>query len=378
VMKKQLGLIPRKDKTMAITKLLSGKYQVKVVGIDGQWITKAFTSKKDAEVYETDLKRQKHSGQQVTNRAKYIAFDEYFVQWFETRRTQATEGWRRSQLHFYRDHVRDILGPVKLASVTPQHIARVLNRLAEMKRAEQTRLHVYNIMRRAFSDAIEIFHLLHVNPVHRSFKPKLPYKEARFLSVEEVRRLLLHVEGSPYEIAVWLGAYMGLRVGEIQALRWEDVDFERQILHIHRSYSRMDNVMRAYPKGKRQHSHHIPNELFMKLKAMRPNASSDLVAAPPGCAILDYSRYRKVLGRFCKEVGVRSIATHGLRHSSSGVWMEAGASRDDLRILFAHQDSRTTDRYVHDRGDRLTKVAEVLQLFPRNFHGEGKMENGKK
>jgi hypothetical protein len=44
--------------------------------------------------------------------------------------------------------------------------------------------------------------------------------------------------------------------------------------------------------------------------------------------------------------------------------MDAGASRDDLRILFAHQDSKTTDRYVHDRGNRLSKVAEVLELFP--------------
>jgi hypothetical protein len=50
--------------------------------------------------------------------------------------------------------------------------------------------------------------------------------------------------------------------------------------------------------------------------------------------------------------------------------MDAGASRDDLRILFAHQDSKTTDRYVHDSGKRLTQVAEVLQLFPRNNHQE--------
>ncbi len=331
----------------------------------GTFFPKAFSSRRDAEVYETDLKRQKHSGEHVTNRAKYITFDEYFVQWFETRKNQATDGWRRTQLHFYRDHVREVLGRLTLASVSPQHVARVLNQMAEKKRSEQTRLHVYSLMRKAFGDAIEIFHLIHINPVHRSFKPRLPQKEARFLSVDEVRKLLLHVQGSPYEIAVWLGAYMGLRVGEIQALRWEDVDLDRQVLHVRQSYSKADSVMREYPKGRRQHSHRIPGELLAKLGTLPRSESTDLVAAPAGWKMLDYSKYRRVLEQFCREAGVRSIATHGLRHSSSEVWMEAGASRDDLRILFAHQDSKTTDRYIHDRGDRLSKVADVLQLFPR-------------
>lgn len=349
---------------MSIGRLKSGKYQVRCVGNDGRSITKAFLSKRDAEVYETDLKRQKHSGQQVTNRAKYITFDEYFVQWFETRKNQATPGWRNAQLHFYRDHIRDILGSLKLASVTPQHIGKVLNRLVEKQYSEQTQLHIYNLMRQSFGDAIEIFHLLNVSPVHKSFKPKLPEKEARFLTVDQVRKLLLHVENEPYEIAIWLGIYMGLRVGEVQALRWEDIDFDRQVLHVRRAYSRADNVIRDYPKGKRHHSPRMPLELLSKLEVLKRTAHSEMVAAPFGCKMLDYSKYRRVIKKYCGEAGVRNIASHGLRHSSSEVWMEAGASRDDLRILFAHQDSKTTDRYVHDKGDRLSKVADGLQLFP--------------
>jgi hypothetical protein len=145
-----------------------------------------------------------------------------------------------------------------------------------------------------------------------------------------------------------------------------------------RTPQRVSGKSGQYPKGKRQHSHRVPRELITKLENLRRTATTDLVAAPPGWKMLDYSKYRRVLQRFCEDSGVRPIATHGLRHSSSEVWMEAGASRDDLRILFAHQDSKTTDRYVHDRGNRLSKVADVLLLFPgksnqdfpRNFHGE--------
>jgi hypothetical protein len=45
--------------------------------------------------------------------------------------------------------------------------------------------------------------------------------------------------------------------------------------------------------------------------------------------------------------------------------MAAGASRDDLRILFAHSCSSVTDRYVHDKGRRLDQVADNVVLFMR-------------
>lgn len=75
-------------------------------------------------------------------------------------------------------------------------------------------------------------------------------------------------------------------------------------------------------------------------------------------------KYQKALKRYCREAGVREVATHGLRHSTSEVYMHHGATRDDLRMLFAHCNSSVTDRYVHDRGGRLSQVAEVIQLFP--------------
>jgi site-specific recombinase XerD len=80
--------------------------------------------------------------------------------------------------------------------------------------------------------------------------------------------------------------------------------------------------------------------------------------------MLEYRRYLETLKKYCVDAGIREIATHGLRHSTSEVYMSHGATRDDLRLLFAHSSNSTTDRYVHDRGSRLEKVAEVIQLFP--------------
>ena len=60
--------------------------------------------------------------------------------------------------------------------------------------------------------------------------------------------------------------------------------------------------------------------------------------------------------------GVQEVASHALRHSASELYMESGASRDDLRILFNHSTSAVTDRYVHDKGERLKDVAKRVTV----------------
>ena len=82
--------------------------------------------------------------------------------------------------------------------------------------------------------------------------------------------------------------------------------------------------------------------------------------------MLDYWMYLKVLNQYCVDAGVPVIATHGLRHSTSELYQTYGASRDDLRQLFAHSSVSTTERYIHRKSESLEKVATVIELFPNN------------
>jgi integrase len=58
------------------------------------------------------------------------------------------------------------------------------------------------------------------------------------------------------------------------------------------------------------------------------------------------------------------IATHGLRHSTSGIYMANGATRDDLYRLFKHSSPPVTERYIHDKGEQVQKIAKLIRLFP--------------
>lgn len=80
--------------------------------------------------------------------------------------------------------------------------------------------------------------------------------------------------------------------------------------------------------------------------------------------MIQYQRYSKQLRQYCKELGITEINTHGLRHSTSELYLHYGATRDDVRQLLGHSSSKVTDGYIHGHGSRLKDVAKVIQLFP--------------
>lgn len=342
-------------------------YQVKVEGDDGRFVTGTFERKSDAEKYEAELFARKRAGYAVSGWANRVTLDEYLEHWHtHTKNACVSEGWRRDQLSYYRRYVAPVVGQLRLQALTPAHVQSVMDRMSEMGRSSQMRLHVYNLLHKMFEDAIELFELVTRNPVIRRIRPKPEYKEARFLSLAEARKLLLAVEGTSIEAAIWLQLYTGLRVGEIQALRWSDLDFQRSTLIVRGTFVRKEKRFKDSPKGKKQHTLFLPEELKTFLLRWKERSRSDYVASfriKP----INYGTYYKALKLVCEKSGVPSIGTHGLRHSTSEIYIEHGATHDDIRRLLGHSRGEVTERYIHGRGS-LERVAKVISLsnYERN------------
>jgi integrase len=183
------------------------------------------------------------------------------------------------------------------------------------------------------------------------------------LNLRQVKTLLQHVDGKKYGLAIWLQIYLGLRIGELQALRWEDIDLETGRVVIRRMFVRKMETFRDYPKGRKQHIQVIPPERAAKLKVAKAAAMGELVVNSPKGNLMPYRWYLHALKGYCETLEIPTMSTHGLRHSTSELYMSFGASRDDLRQLFAHSSAAVTDRYIHFRGTNLEKVSNVIQLF---------------
>lgn len=347
----------------SIFKRPNGTFQTRMIGTDGKLMTRVFKSEKDAKQFATSAENQKYKGVIVTGSSRHLTLDEYTMLWFSDVDSLASRGWRNIQKQLYRDYIFPPLGAVKLNAIQTPMIVRMLNEMTNRGLSEQTRAHVYSLLRKMFSDAIEMYQLITFNPVIRKLKPKVPVKEARHLSVGQIKQLLTHVRDRTYGAAIYIQLYLGLRVGELIALKWSDLDLDGGIAHISRAYVRKERCIRNYPKGRRQHSKSIPIELLELLRRQTGKTTSDWVASSPAGEMLSYEWYFRSLKRYCKEVGIPEVGTHGLRHSTSELYLTSGATRDDIRELFAHSSSSVTERYIHGRTN-LEHVAKAIRILP--------------
>jgi integrase len=70
----------------------------------------------------------------------------------------------------------------------------------------------------------------------------------------------------------------------------------------------------------------------------------------------------KMLPKFCMEAGVKRITPHELRHSCTELYVQAGASSEDLRRLLNHKSLSATLRYMHRTDERLQGIANRIEV----------------
>jgi integrase len=175
-----------------------------------------------------------------------------------------------------------------------------------------------------------------------------------------------------------LAGYTGLRLGELLALRWEDIDVENRRMIVHRAIS-------ADVEGptKSWQARFIPladpaAEALTRLKAREAyTAREDYVFCSRLGRRLDASAVRRRYKRARDSAGLRSLRFHALRHSAGSLI----ARHTDARFVqdfLGHSRITTTERYMHAKA-RPEDVARVnLAFAPKPLAEEGPSVIGRK
>ena len=154
-------------------------------------------------------------------------------------------------------------------------------------------------------------------------------------------------------------AYAGLRLGELRALRWRDVDFERRIVHVRRSYSLSDE---SVPKSGRARAVPMADQVARALDALSRRklftGSDELVFPSPTGGFLDDSALRRRYYNALKAAGIAHLRFHDLRHTFGTLAVQE-FPLSDVKAYMGHVDIATTMIYVHhvpqhDAADRLS------------------------
>jgi integrase len=263
-------------------------------------------------------------------------------------------------------HVLPVFENKRLDEITPTDLAVFFDDLAS-KKSKKFILNIYAQLRVMFEVALE-HDLIESNPVRRKLhRPKVHRTKKPALSAEQIRSLLDNVPTIWKAFFVCL-ALTNLRIGELLALQWSDVDWMRRKLTVSKSVYR--GKLMTSTKTDAELLKHLPESLFQVLQWHRQKSSftkdSDYIFSKLDGRPCDpnFVRDSVLYPAMDRAEIVRGPRTHGFhifRHSAGSIIHKKTGSMKLAQVQLGHANMGTTANiYVHTDEEQLKFAAEVL------------------
>src|SRR3712207_4541430 len=135
-----------------------------------------------------------------------------------------------------RNHIKPALGHRKLKNLAPDHVQYFYQSKLDAGLAPGTVRLMHGILHKALEQAVK-WGVVSRNVCRAVTPPKPNPEEIRPLDAEQSKRMLEASRGNRLEALYILAITAGLRIGELLALKWEDVDLETGALRVRRTRS---------------------------------------------------------------------------------------------------------------------------------------------
>lgn len=181
----------------------------------------------------------------------------------------------------------------------------------------------------------------------------------RWLTEDELARLTVGA-GPAWRLPVLFTARTGLRLGELRALRWVDLDLARERLFVRQAAWRQTV---GTPKGGREREVPLTSEIVGALREHPRRLGSEYVFPDVDGGLLSHDVCRVAMAQATKTAGVK-CGWHALRHTFASHLVQRGVPLYEVKELLGHVDIKTTLRYAHlapDSGRRAVAVLEVVR-----------------
>jgi integrase len=183
-----------------------------------------------------------------------------------------------------------------------------------------------------------------------------------FLTFEEAPRFLAAVPQEWRTFAL-VPLRTGLRVGELLALKWEDLDLVAGRLMVRRTLWQKQEVL---PKGGKVREVPLGNEVVTALKAHR-HLRGPYVFCDEAGARLTHSKVKRVVPWACAKARLaKRLTTHGLRHTFASHLVMRGVSLKAVQELLGHSTIEMTMRYAHLSPDVKRDAVRLLDAPPES------------
>lgn len=240
-----------------------------------------------------------------------------------------------------------------ISDITSNEIQEYLNSLKNY--SNSTIKKIIEQFTQAFREAQNKGYIIR-NPMFEVIRPKSTQvrKPIRALEIEEQQTLTnylmnIPITNEPYKVAYLIQMYLGMRIGEVLALRNTDINLDKNLIKVDKTLSKDKDgkiIMKYLPKtygGIRDVPipAFIKNEIINQMILAENNFDKQLFLSPKGEYVRPENANRK-LRELLHKMGIYNISSHSLRHTYGTRCIEAGMRAVALQRLMGHTDVAIT------------------------------------
>jgi integrase len=360
---------------------------------DGNLIRKQFYGKTKMETLKkADEYKNKYDTGLLPSDAK-ITLQQWFKIWlYEYRINDLRPSTLERYDGIYRNYIKNSnIGMMKLKDLRTANIQAYYNTLVkDHDKTPDTIKTINKILKAALSQAIKENYIT-MNYCNNVILPKVgPKDEIEIFTIEEQYQFISSLDNHRNRALFILVLGTGLRIGEVVALKWSDIDFQASELNVQRTFKRVaklnnidkeenrTEIIEQLPKTKySERTIPIPSSIIKELKAHKKRQNEEKIKAgevyinndlvfpnelgePTDTRNLSRS-YERALNR----AGIAHKKFHALRHTYATRLFENDVPLKTVQILMGHSNIKiTADIYTHVMPEEKIKAVEKInKLF---------------
>ena len=200
-------------------------------------------------------------------------------------------------------------------------------------------------------------------------------KQVEAYNKDQVRKLVASLEDTPSfkNLGLLITIYSGMRIGEVCALQWKDIDLEEKVIRVNKSIQRIyteedttgkmkTELLISTPKTKSsQREIPIVQPLFKMMKDFAKICRPDYFVCSGTTTPIEPRTYRSYYKKKIEEIGLPHLKFHGLRHTFATQLIASKADVKTVSAILGHSDITTTlNTYVHpSRDDKRNALSKL-------------------
>jgi len=275
-------------------------------------------------------------------------------------------------------HIIPELGHIRLQHLTPRHIQAFYDKKLNEGLSPATVRRIHAILHRALDTAVQ-WNLIGRNVSNMVSLPRIGGSKIQPLTEEQAKLLLQAVRGQTLEAVITVALVTGMRMGELLALRWSDVDLGTGSIQVQHTINRYGKggLIESEPKtaaGKRRVmlppfasdilKEHRARQTTVKAKVGAAWKDNNLVFCNGVGGFIESNNLRVMFRQLLEKAGLPRIRFHDLRHSAATLLVSMGVNPKVIQELLGHSHvSITLQVYSHMLPSMQKEAIDKLEGF---------------